>query len=401
MLVLYDDARARTFAPFLTTRPVSELRAGAGVIRRRWERVAARRAVGFASVPWLADFEEFDAPPALDPAATLPAGTIVATSRCVVALDEVLATGDACWHSGAAVCAVRLAAPLPAAALADGTLALEEIAPEGVAPREIRGRWLGEVWDLVGQLSAQLTDDLQALASSVRRVSVMYDALGAHPLTVEDGATIEPYVLFDASAGPILVRRGAVVSAFTRLVGPCYIGEHATIVGDRIANCAIGEYAKIRGEISSTVVLGHANKGHTGFVGNSYLGRWVNLGAGTTTSNLKNTYGPVQLWTPEGIRDTGAQFLGTFFGDHAKTGIGTMLTTGTVLGAGANVYGTTMPPKHVPPFAWGEAPHFGRYDVEKFVAVAERVMRRRDVALGARQAAQLRRAHAEHALGGA
>ena len=96
---------------------------------------------------------------------------------------------------------------------------------------------------------------------------------------------------------------------------------------------------KVRGELSNTIFLGYSNKGHDGFVGHSYLGRWVNLGAGTITSNLKNTYGTVSLWTPDGVRDTGLQFLGTLFGDHVKTGIGLRLTTGTVLGAGANVYG--------------------------------------------------------------
>src|SRR5204863_9771343 len=96
----------------------------------------------------------------------------------------------------------------------------------------------------------------------------------------------------------------------------------------------------------------YANKGHEGFVGHSYLGKWVNLGAGTTTSNLKNTYGTVSLWTPSGTRNTGLQFLGTLFGDHVKTGIGLRLSTGTVIGTGANVY-DAMPPKAVAPFAWG------------------------------------------------
>ena len=130
-----------------------------------------------------------------------------------------------------------------------------------------------------------------------------------------------------------------------------------------------------------TVVFGHANKSHEGFVGHSYLGRWVNLGAGTTTSNLKNTYGTVALWTPDGIRDTGLQFLGTLFGDHAKTGIGLRLTTGSVVGAGANVYGGAMPGKYVPPFSWGEGSSLGAYRLEKFLDVAERAMARREVPL--------------------
>jgi len=254
-----------------------------------------------------------------------------------------------------------------------------------------------EVWDFIGQLGPMLHDDILALAGTVKTASLMQEAMGDHLPAIEDGAMIESYVIFDTSAGPIMVREGATISAFTRIVGPCYIGEHSTIIGDRVSGCSIGEWCKIRGEISSTIVLGHANKGHTGFVGHSYLGRWVNLGAVTTTSNLKNTYGTVQLWTPSGQRDTGLQFLGTLFGDDAKTGIGTMLTTGTVLGAGANVYGSSMPQKYVTPFSWGDGAPYATFAADKFLAVAERVMQRRHVTLGAGQRQLLARAHQERA----
>jgi hypothetical protein len=113
----------------------------------------------------------------------------------------------------------------------------------------------------------------------------------------------------------------------------------------------------------------------------------------TTTSNLKNTYGPVQLWTPTGVRDTGQQFLGTLFGDHSKTGIGTTLNAGTVVGAGANIFGSGFPPKAVPPFAWGDSEPYDTYDVAKFLAVAERVMARRHVELGEGARKQLAEAH--------
>jgi UDP-N-acetylglucosamine diphosphorylase/glucosamine-1-phosphate N-acetyltransferase len=164
-------------------------------------------------------------------------------------------------------------------------------------------------------------------------------------------------------------------------VGPLYVGAGSTVTTDRIAASSIGDTCKVHGEVSNTIFLGHANKGHDGFVGHSMLGRWVNLGAGTITSNLKNTYGTVQLWTPDGVRETGLQFLGTLFGDHAKTGIGLTLTTGTVLGAGANVFGSAMPPKAVAPFSWGEAGAFADYRADKFLDVAARMMARRHVRL--------------------
>ena len=235
-----------------------------------------------------------------------------------------------------------------------------------------------------------LTDDIPALAATLdlERDPVL-TVLGEHAAHVERGAYIEPFVLADTSAGPVLVRAGARVSAFTRLAGPCAIGAHAVIGGGRVSGCSIGEHARIHGEISTSIVVGHANKAHDGFVGHSVIGRWANLGAGTITSNLKNSYGDVSLWTPTGVRRTGMQFLGSLIGDHVKTGIGTRLTTGCVIGAGANVFGDHMPAKFVPPFAWGDTVPFAEYSLEKFLEVAEKVMRRRDEALDDGTRAQL------------
>ena len=166
------------------------------------------------------------------------------------------------------------------------------------------------------------------------------------------------------------------------------------VAGGRFGNSAIGEQCRVHGEVSTTIFLGHANKSHDGFVGHSYLGRWVNLGASTVTSNLKNTYGSVGLWTPRGIRDTGMQFLGTLFGDHAKTAIGTRLTTGGVIGAGANVFATGMTTKVVAPFSWGGSADAPAWDVDRFIRVAERVMTRRHVTLSERARRWLAAAHA-------
>jgi UDP-N-acetylglucosamine diphosphorylase/glucosamine-1-phosphate N-acetyltransferase len=211
---------------------------------------------------------------------------------------------------------------------------------------------------------------------------------------VEEGAVIEPLVVFDVSAGPVMVRAGSVVRAFTRLAGPCAVGAGTQILGDRVSGCSIGDQCVVRGEISESIVTGHANKGHEGFVGHSVLGRWVNLGAGTITSNLKNSYGTVSLWTPEGVRDTGTVKLGTFFGDHVKTGIGARLTTGSVIGAGSNIYGSVMPPRYVPPFSWGDGDALSEYRLDEFLKTTERAMSRRSVALSDAMRKQLTAAHA-------
>lgn len=397
-LYLYDDAQARGFEPFALTRPASELRAGALLTRERWALLVGEPAAGFLGAAHLTDFEEGDAPPAVSSDTILPAGAILANARFLPAPGQSLGPESA-WTGDGHVAAVRLRAPLAARELADGTAALATLAlaPRGTAAT-LDGRWVREVWEYVRDLVAQLTDDIRALGPQLD-TSPPNDAIvleGAHGLYIERGATVEPHAFFDVRAGPILVRRGATVHAFTRAVGPLYVGERSSIAGDRVAACAIGEHSRVHGEISNAIILGHSNKSHDGFVGHSYLGRWVNLGAGTITSNLKNTYGPVQIATPDGTHDTGMTFLGSLIGDYARTGIGTRLTTGTVVGAGANLFPVGVAPKWVPPFAWGEGgggEAHETFQLEKFLEVAARQMARRDVELSAGARRQLAAAH--------
>jgi len=376
---LYDDARARRFEPFALSRPVGELRAGALLIRHRWERALGLACGGFLGAPHLADFSEFDAPRAYT-GATLPAGSLVVNARALPSLAPFGAADLV--DIGGRVAAVRLSADAATAPFADGDALLEDLASNGWERTERGGHWLDAPWDLLRHLGEMLAHDIAALASggSFEAPPVGCTVLGSHGVFLEPGAHVEPLVVLDASTGPIFVARDASIAAFTRLVGPCYVASHAQVLGGKVSGCAIGEHARVHGEVSTTIFVGHANKGHDGFVGHSVLGRWVNLGAATVTSNLKNTYGAVQLWTPDGLQTTGLQFLGTMFGDHAKTAIGTRLTTGSVVGTGANVVGAGLTPKVVPPFMWGEGDAL--YDVARFVEVAARVMARRGVTLG-------------------
>ncbi len=390
-LYFYDDARARQFEPFSLTRPGSELRAGTSLIRKRWERATSLESAGFISSPHLAHFEEGNAPAAVSPKGEIPAGSVLVNTRCVIPLDLELDRFDLLMCEGAA-CAVRLARSLPVSQFADGSIDIGAI-QTSLGGRRITGRWMGEVWDFIGTLVEQLGEDIPLRAKALEATE-RTDAtiIGSAGVFIEEGAKIGPQVVLDASDGPILIRKGASVAPFTHLVGPVAVGRDSQIRGDRVAASSIGDMCKVHGEMSNSIVLGHSNKTHTGFVGHSYLGRWVNLGALTTTSNMKNTYG-VQLWTPSGLKNTGQQFLGTMFGDHAKTGLGTMLSTGTVIGAGANVFGANTPPKVIAPFAWGSAEPYDTYDVARFLVVAERAMARRHVELGTKARKQLTEAH--------
>jgi len=384
---LYDDRRARGFQPFALTRPVPELRAGALLVRERWARALGGDVTGVVTAPHLANFVEPGSAPIMR-GATLPAGTWLVNARFAPALSRV--PGGSVLTAAGRVAAVRLPTELSMGTLADGSATLDELARSAGASSPIEGWWIDDVWDYVRHLVPMLEADIPLIAANIKAGAPKGTiVVGTRPVFVEKGAVVEPSVCFDTTEGPILLRAGSHVQAFTRLVGPLYVGEHTLLTADRIEASSIGDTCKVHGEISNSIFLGHSNKAHEGFIGHSMIGRWVNLGASTITSNLKNTYGDVQLWTPEGTRDTGMQFLGTMFGDHVKTGIGLCLTTGCVLGAGANVFGSVMPPKVVAPFSWGEAGAFQPYRIDKFLETAERMMARRDVMLEDGMRAQL------------
>lgn len=408
MIVLYDDARAREFEPFATTRPLGELRAGALLVRERWAHALHSPVTAFVSGAAHRPFREFDSPPfaADDDAATLPAGTIVANSRALPHLAGALPSFGRSLRIDDRVAAVRLSHAVPVKALIDGTLVLDTLAvgaknAADAADAAVAGVWLEEVWDVIRHLNVLLASDISALATRYHCTALDDDGsnprgpvvVGGHPVWLEAGSTVEPLCVFDTTLGPVLLRRGASVQAFTRVVGPCYVGRDASLMAGRISGSSIGDSCRVHGELAASVFIGHANKGHDGFVGHSIVGRWVNLGAGTTTSNLKNTYGTVALWTPDGVRDTGMQFLGTLFGDHAKTGIGVRLTTGCVLGAGVNVM-DAMPSKAVAPFSWGSKAPYDVFALDKFLETAERMMARRAVVFDGAQREHLAAVHA-------
>jgi UDP-N-acetylglucosamine diphosphorylase/glucosamine-1-phosphate N-acetyltransferase len=377
---LYDDAQARVVEPFALTRPFGELRVGGMLLRQRWERVLGRRALGFIAAPHLAAFQEFDSPRAATD--ELPTGTVIVNSRFAPALDARVAAlkpGHA-LSSGGTVVAVALVRAMGARVLSAGTTTLDSLvaAPAG----ELPGWWLTESWDAIRLLPAMLAADARVLAGAIAdEPPAQVAVLGEHRFAAARGSYVEPQVVVDTTHGDVVVETGARIAAFTRLAGPCVIGAHTLVAGGRITCCSIGEHARVSGEMSVCIVIGHSSKAHDGFVGHSMIGRWVNVGAGTTTSNLKNSYGGVRVRTARGELDTGMQFLGSLIGDHAKLAIGTRLTTGSVVGAGANVFGDHTPDKRVPPFAWGDRSPFGEYALDKFLVVAEHVMQRRDVAL--------------------
>jgi UDP-N-acetylglucosamine diphosphorylase/glucosamine-1-phosphate N-acetyltransferase len=365
---LFDDpAQHDAFLPFVLSRPLGELRYGAFLLRERWAAALGGAIAGHLAAAHLADFMEPGAPPVVD----RPGEPHVA--RYVFLSTFAPAPGAAFPAASEAVRFVDAAGALVGLALPRRV----EAWPAVTLP----GKRLAGAWDLVGDLPAVLAGDLAALLAEHGEAAIPrgVTVLGDPALVAVGDAAVEPQVVFDVRKGPIVLAPGVEVRAFTRLAGPLAVARDTRLVGGQISGSAIGPQCIVHGEVSNSVFLGYANKSHDGFLGHSVVGRWANLGAGTITSNLKNTYGPVRL-TLHGVRhETGLTNLGTLFGDHVKTAIGTMLPTGCVVGVGANLFGSQRPPAEVAPFAWGLDRDGPCLEAGRFVEIAGRVLPRRGI----------------------
>lgn len=380
-LYLFDDRPARRWAPLTLTRPVGELLHGCLTLRERAELVLGIPCAGHLSRH---DLEGFDEPGAAP----------------VVTLDDVVVGGTRVLLSSRAVLDFQdVELPSSAARIVVDDRPVGWVVPEGEPlPSESRirdessaGGDHGEVLRLQGHVLEHLWD---AVAQNARRISADVEHLwpeGSEPdhvlrigegvISLGDGAEIEPGVHVDVREGPVRLAAGARVEGPARITGPLFVGQDSTVLGGAVGVSSIGPVCLVHGEVTDSVLLGFVNKAHDGHLGHAYVGRWVNLGAFTTNSDLKNNYRPVRVWTLDGERNTGMLKVGCFLGDHVKTGIGTVLNTGTVIGAGSNVYGGVMPPTVVPPFSWGTGSDLRDHRLDDFLETAKRVMARRQQGL--------------------
>jgi UDP-N-acetylglucosamine diphosphorylase/glucosamine-1-phosphate N-acetyltransferase len=372
-LYLLEPEEDERWLPFFDCRPISELRAGAWLIRERWEGLADGSTAAIFGPEHLHSFVELECPtvmaskPVTGPALVgrsnfAPTGfkpDLPETAACLVNDDETVG-----WW-------------IPAGTTWAG--------PDEDWPAiELEGVLLHGAYDALTATEHLLSADVADFVHGDR------DEIPDGCLIVGDpaeviilGATVEPGTVFDVRKGAIVLEDHCYIKSGTRLEGPLYVGAGTQIHGGPVGNSSIGPICRVRGEMTATVMLGFSNKGHDGFIGHSLIGRWVNLGAGTTTSNLKNTYGDIRLQLGESVVETGRNFLGTVFGDHVKTAIGTMFSTGSVVGAGASVFGSQQPAKYVSPFAWGDAGE--PMNIEGFLKTAEHVFKRRQETFGDEQ----------------
>jgi len=379
-LYVFDDAVADGWSPFALTRPIGELRFGDRLLRERLEAFAGTPARGTLTRAWLRDFREPGAPPALVRDALTGNGPrLFLSSRFVpgtgtrlelpVADEPLLLLADDI--------VVGLALPSGSEGPDASWLSKPGTFP-GARERHVVGSTLDRPWTLVARNPDRLAEDLSAANEESIALPPGVHRIGDGRLRIGEGVRIEPGVLLDLREGGIRLDAGTEVLAGARLAGPLHAGPGCRLLGGPLGALSAGPRCHLRGEIEETVVLGYANKAHDGFLGHACLGRWVNLGALTTNSDLKNNYGSVRVELPTGVVDTGLLKFGCLLGDHVKTAIGTMLNTGSLIGAGANLFGGP-PPRRVPAFSWGGSPGAPVYDRARFLATAAVAMGRRGV----------------------
>jgi UDP-N-acetylglucosamine diphosphorylase/glucosamine-1-phosphate N-acetyltransferase len=257
-------------------------------------------------------------------------------------------------------------------------------------------------WDLVRWNAERICSDWQMRGGCGSSADIPHlQVLGPRErVRIAAGARVEPFVLIDATAGPVVIERDAVVSAFTRLEGPCRVGPGTHLLGAKVrAGTTLGPQCRIGGEVECSIVQGHSNKYHDGFLGHAYVGEWVNLGAGTSNSDLRNDYGEVTVTVLGRRVATGQTKVGCFLGDHTKAGLGTLLNTGTSAGIFCNLLPSGgLLPRHVPSFAsWWNGALVDRADLSELLRTAGVVMSRRGAVLTEAHALLYRRLYEETA----
>ena len=374
-IVLFDDPAIRAaLLPLTFTRPVGALRVGILTIAEKWQQYSGHEA-GYLTQPYLQ--QKFPKP---------DEGYLVFVNGGACPTPNLFAAVKELGHGQALYIGNQLLAVRPENTQVQTVEELYNHAPLAVTETDIDCNLIKQLPDIFLHNGKEIRADFDLITKG-RQSQPVNDAhtivYGAENIFIEEGVKIRAAIL-NAEDGPIYLGRNSQVQEGALIKGPFALceGSHVNMGGKMRGDNTVGPHSKVGGEISNSVIQGYSNKGHDGFLGNSVIGEWCNLGADTNTSNLKNNYAEVKLWhyPSQSFKSTGQQFCGLIMADHAKCGINTMFNTGTVVGVSANVFGSGFPRNVIPDFAWGGAQGFETYQLRKVFEVAEKVMARRHIA---------------------
>ena len=371
-IILFEDHSRAALLPFTFTRPVAEIRIGILTMREKWEKYLGKK-LSHLSKEYLR--EKFPLKIAEDN--LLINGKFFPDGKLGKELLK-LKTGEKII-SGNDVVAFR-AGNKELKQAAD----ISEISMGTAIEFDITVKKISHLCDIFTMNGNAIRDDFALLTKKRKsaKLSSTNKILNPKNVFVEKGARVECSII-NATEGPVYIGENSEVMEGSIIRGPFALCNDSTVrLGAKIfGDTTIGPFCKVGGEISNSVIFGCSNKAHDGFLGNSVIGEWCNLGAGTNNSNLKNNYSNVKLWDyeSENYINTGLQFCGLMMGDHSKASINTMLNTGTVVGVNANIFGTGFPPKFIPSFSWGGAEKLSTFRIEEALEVAVRVFERRKI----------------------
>ncbi len=394
-LCIFEDEYSARLHPLTLTRPAFDLRCGISLLREKIAHRFPESRVHLFCREYLAEVVR-EATPGVT-VNQLPSEPCLFINSRFILGEKLPAPGSqkmvwkkdgevaAAWISGA-----RLAA---LAQIKDGVIPTSWF--DDLPVEEIDGTFIRYPWDLVHHNPAQIKNDFAHFNRGGQILGKIYPnvtLLDEKNIYIGAGAKIKPGVVLDAEDGPIYIDEGATIMANATLQGPLFVGAKSAIkMGAKIyEGTSIGEVCKVGGEVEESIVHSYSNKQHEGFLGHAYLGQWVNLGADSNNSDLKNNYGTVKVYVNGEMVDSGSLFVGLTMGDHSKCGINTMFNTGTVVGVMSNVFGAGYPDKFIPSFTWGGIESMETYEIDKALEVARRVMARRKMALSEAQEQMLR-----------
>ena len=374
--ILFDGPNRAALLPFTYTRPVVDIRVGIMTIREKWELY-----LGVTTTTVTEDYLS-DKYPMVEIEQNIMINASYIPNEALVNQIKNLKENQAIFDGDTMV--------------AFYSLEDQEIDFNTFKTVKLKGTLLKveTTWDIFSKNGEAIEADFKLLTAN--RISAPIPeqtvAFNSEAIFIEDGAVL-PLCVLNATNGPIYIGKNTEIMEGSMVRGPFALCEGSTLkMGTKIYGpTTVGPYSKVGGEVNNSVFFGYSNKGHDGFLGNSVIGEWCNLGAGTNNSNLKNNYAEVRLWSyeTENFAKTGLQFCGLMMGDHSKCGINTMFNTGTVVGVSANIFGSGFPRNFIPSFSWGGANGFSTYRTTKAFEVAVEVMKRRDFEFSTQESAIL------------
>jgi len=393
---IFEDEYFNRLYPLTLTRPVYDLRCGISLLRKKISRRLPDSRLHLFCREYLVEVVREVMPDT--PVNEKPLESCLFINGRFIFKEKlpIAGSGDVVWKKDGEVAAAWISGNRLArlTQIKDGVISTLWF--EGLPIKEIDGTFICYPWDLVHHNPEQIRRDFADFNRGGQILGKIYPnvtLLEEKNIYIATGAKIKPGAVLDAEDGPIYIDEGATIMANASLQGPLFIGANSAIkMGAKIyGGTSIGDVCKVGGEVEESIIHSYSNKQHEGFLGHAYLGQWVNIGADSNNSDLKNNYSTVKVYVNGEMVDSGLLFVGLMMGDHSKCGINTMFNTGTVVGVMSNVFGADYPDKFIPSFTWGGIEKMETYAFDKALEVVRRVMARRKIEFSTAQENMLKK----------